>query len=104
MDEVLFQDLLTSMKDMGRHRRGEKVEGIRITEIPELNVKTVRESAGLSQAELAGLMGVSRRTLVSWEQHRVRPAGPARALLTIIAANPKAVLEVLDQRTHCTGS
>lgn len=98
MDEVLFQDLLTSVKDMGRHRHGEKVEGLRITEAPEPNVKTVRESAGLSQSELAGLMGVSRRTLVSWEQHRVRPAGPARALLMIIAANPKAVLEVLDQR------
>jgi putative transcriptional regulator len=97
MDEVLFQDLLTSVKDMGRHLRGEEVEGIRITEAPEPNVKAVRESAGLSQSQLAGLMGVSRRTLANWEQHRVRLAGPARALLKIIAANPQAALEVLDQ-------
>ena len=81
MDETLFQDLLSGIKDMGRHMRGEAVPGLRITEIVEPDVKALREGAGVSQAEFARLIGVSRRTLENWEQHRSRPTGPARALL-----------------------
>lgn len=95
MDNELFQDLLASVKDMGRHRRGEPVEGARVIEIDEPDVKTLREGAGVSQAEFARLIGVSRRTLENWEQHRARPSGPARALLKIVAANPKAAVEAL---------
>ena len=31
------------------------------------------------------------KTLQNWEQYRVRPAGPARALLKIVEANPNAL-------------
>jgi putative transcriptional regulator len=35
------------------------------------------------------------RTLQNWEQHRTRPTGPARALLKIVASNPKSAIEAL---------
>jgi putative transcriptional regulator len=95
MDEKLFQDLISGVKDMGRHMRGEVVSKVRITEIQEPDVKALREDAGVSQSEFARLIGVSRRTLENWEQHRSRPTGPARALLKVVAANPKAVVEAL---------
>lgn len=95
MDETLFQDLLSGVKDMGRHMRGEAVPGARVTEIQEPDVKAMREGAGVSQAEFARLIGVSRRTLENWEQHRARPTGPAKALLKIVAANPRAAVEAL---------
>jgi putative transcriptional regulator len=41
------------------------------------------------------LIGVSVRTLQNWEQHRTRPTGPARALLKIVASNPKSAIEAL---------
>ena len=95
MDETLFQDLLAGVKEMGKHKRGEDVPGARVTEIQEPDVKALREGAGISQAEFARLIGVSRRTLENWEQHRARPTGPARALLKIVASNPKAAVEAL---------
>jgi putative transcriptional regulator len=41
------------------------------------------------------LIGVNLRTLQNWEQRRTRPTGPARALLKIVASNPKSALEAL---------
>jgi len=95
MDNALFADLLTSVKDMGRHARGEIMPGVRATGRGEMDIKALREDAGVSQAEFARLIGVSRRTLENWEQHRVRPSGPARALLKIVATNPRAAVEAL---------
>jgi putative transcriptional regulator len=95
MDDALFQDLLASVKDMGRHARGKAVAGARTNVIDEPDVKALREGVGVSQADFARLIGVSRRTLENWEQHRARPTGPARALLKIFAANPKAAVEAL---------
>jgi putative transcriptional regulator len=40
---------------------------------------------------------VNLRTLQNWEQQRTRPTGAARALLKIVASDPKAALEALHQ-------
>jgi putative transcriptional regulator len=54
-------------------------------------------AADISQAQFAKLIGVNLRTLQNWEQQRTRPTGAARALLKIVASNPKAALEALHQ-------
>ncbi len=41
------------------------------------------------------MIGVSLATLESWEQGRRVPEGPARALLKVVADNPKAVADAL---------
>ncbi|SJM92884.1 helix-turn-helix domain-containing protein [Crenothrix polyspora] len=92
MNDKQFNELLESVRDMGRHMRGEKVDGLRIREIPEPDVKAIREQTGLSQTRFAYLIGVKLKTLQNWEQRRVRPTGPARALLKIVEANPQALL------------
>lgn len=92
MNDKQFNELLESVRDMGRHMRGEKVDGIRIREIPEPDVKAIREQTGLSQTRFAYLIGVKLKTLQNWEQRRVRPTGPAKALLKIVEANPQALL------------
>ena len=91
MDEAKFEELLTSLKDMGKHMRGEQVRGLVIHEFPEPDVKAIRERTGMSQTQFAYLIGVKPKTLQNWEQKRVRPAGPARALLRIVEANPQAL-------------
>lgn len=91
MDKQNFAELLDSVRDMGRHMRGESVAGVTVREFPEPDVKAIRERTGLSQCQFAYLIGVNPKTLQNWEQKRVRPAGPARALLKIVSANPDAL-------------
>ena len=92
MDKKAFAELVSSVQDMGRHMRGENVKGARVTKVREPNVSTIRRKSGLSQSQLATLIGVNLRTLQNWEQGRTRPTGPARALLRIVEKNPKAIL------------
>jgi len=54
-----------------------------------------RATAGFSQSEFAEAIGVPLMALQNWEQKRTQPAGPARALLKIFAANPKAAVKAL---------
>jgi len=91
MNNVQFEELLASVKDMGKHMRGQKVPGSLIREFEEPDVKAIRERTGMTQTRFAFLIGVRPKTLQNWEQKRVRPAGPARALLKIVEANPQAL-------------
>ncbi|QEA40279.1 helix-turn-helix domain-containing protein [Pistricoccus aurantiacus] len=94
MNEQSFDELLESVRDMGHHMRGELVQGVRTREFPEPDVKAIRERTGLSQTRFAYLIGVKPKTLQNWEQKRVRPTGPARALLKIIEVNPDALAAI----------
>jgi putative transcriptional regulator len=96
MKEKQFDELIESVRDMGRHMRGELVSGMRMQEFPDPDVKAIRERTGLSQSRFAYLIGVKPKTLQNWEQRRVRPAGPARALLKIVDANPDALSAIHD--------
>lgn len=97
MNDNAFDELLESVRDMGRHLRGEAVPGVCVREFPDPDVKAIRERTGLSQTRFAYLIGVKPKTLQNWEQRRVRPAGPARALLRIVAANPDALTALHDR-------
>ena len=63
----------------------------RLTTKPAPDVRTIREAVHISQSQFAKLIDVNLRTLQNWEQHRTQPTGPARALLKIVASNPKAI-------------
>jgi putative transcriptional regulator len=93
MNNAMFADLLQSVRDAGAVLRGKPVAGVKITEARD--IKALRESAHVSQAEFARLIGVSRRTLENWEQNRTAPSGPARALLKIVSADPQAAIRAL---------
>lgn len=93
MNDQQFDELLASVQDMAGHMRGESIAA-RVREFPEPDVKAIREKTGLSQAGFAYLIGVKPKTLQNWEQKRVRPAGPARALLKIVEANPQALAAI----------
>jgi putative transcriptional regulator len=95
MDKHHFDQLVKGVREMKRHIAGKTVRGARVTEVPEPDVGAIREAAQLSQSQFAKLIGVNLRTLQNWEQRRTRPAGPARALLKIVASNPKSAIEAL---------
>ena len=95
MNDKQFAELKDAVHMMARHLRGRKVAGMRLTEVPEPDVKAIREAANVSQSDFARLIGINLRTLQNWEQHRSRPTGPARALLKIVASNPKSAIKAL---------
>ena len=91
MDKQHFDQLVKGVQEMKRHMAGKKVPGVVVMELTEPDLRTIREAAQISQSQFAKLIGVNLRTLQNWEQHRTRPTGPARALLKIVASNPKAI-------------
>ena len=91
MDKKHFDQLVKGVREMKRHMAGKTVRGARTTELPAPDVRTIREAAQISQSQFAKLIGVNLRTLQKCEQQRTPPTRPARALLKIVASNPKAI-------------
>ena len=94
MKEAAFQELVTSIRQAGRIRRG-LLKPSRTREFRPADVRTVRAKLGASQSEFALMIGVSVATLRNWEQGRRTPDGPALALLRVAANNPDAVVAAL---------
>ncbi len=97
MKEAAFKELLESVRQMGRIRRGE-MRPSRVYTFRPADVKAIRARLGRSQTEFALMIGVSVATLRNWEQGRREPQGPARALLLIADRKPRAFLEAVRQR------
>lgn len=89
-----FDNLLESIKQAGKIRRGEMKPG-RIFTFSPADIKSIRSKLNLSQSEFSMLIGVSVSTLQNWEQGRRQPEGPARALLKVAAEKPEALVEAL---------
>ena len=97
MKEAAFQELLASVRQAGRIRRG-TLKPARTTAFRPADVKAVRAKLGTSQSEFALMIGVSVATLRNWEQGRRMPEGPALALLRVAAKHPYIVIDALHGR------
>jgi DNA-binding transcriptional regulator YiaG len=60
----------------------------------ELDVKSIREMLGLTQAGLAVEMGVDQSTISNWETRQTSPRGPARRVLMQLAKAKKSKARV----------
>jgi putative transcriptional regulator len=90
VDEEMKQfqdDLIESVHQMKGGRAA------RETHAPLTTAAEARRKVGLSQKELAELLGVSMRTLQDWEQGRRESSGAVRTLLRIATKNPQAILD-----------
>lgn len=88
--EELGLKLLQSAREM---RAG---QAARKTFVEPNEVSQARQSAGLSQAEFAEVLGISKRTLQEWEQGRRSPSGAAKALIRIVKRHPDIMREALS--------
>lgn len=70
-----------------------RLTGARVFWAPR--VLAMRKTMGLSQRVFARLVGVNVKTLQNWEQGRRQPSGPAAVLLTVLVADPGAVLRAV---------
>ncbi len=64
----------------------------------DLNLaQRARKATGLSQPQLANLLGVDQGTVAKWESGR-SPTAATRALLAVIEAHPDVVVETLKRQ------
>lgn len=94
MNNDTFTELLSSIQEGAEILQGRKSPS-RAFEVNAQDIKAIRERLGLSQRQMANLMGVSVDTLQNWEQNRRKPRGAARTLLLIAARHPEAVLDIM---------
>ncbi|MFO1352925.1 MAG: helix-turn-helix domain-containing protein [Gammaproteobacteria bacterium] len=81
-------ELLQSVREMKAGERG------RVHQIEVFSVMEARHKVGLSQAQFAVLLGVSKRTLQDWEQGRQEPSGAAKSLLKAAEKRPDVLREI----------
>ncbi|WP_223115429.1 helix-turn-helix domain-containing protein [Luteimonas suaedae] len=67
----------------------------RVNMVPVSIALEARQRLGMSQAQFAEVLDVSKRTLQDWEQNRRQPSGAAKTLLKIAAVRPDAIHEAL---------
>ena len=85
-----FDELKTSLEDAVAYKNGDNSRvrvAVRELPIPEYDASTVmqtRKKLNLSQRGLACALGVSPRTVESWEAGRNTPSGAARNLLYLL--------------------
>jgi len=87
------EDLIEGMTIVVAHHRG-KADLEQVWPKP-IDVKAIRKSVKMSQAEFARAYGISKRALQEWEQGGRQPDSAARAYLTVIAKEPVVVRRVL---------
>lgn len=87
--EEIGQDILQAVTEM----KAGKVS--RMTKIAANEVSSARMQTGLTQAEFAQALQISKRTLEGWEQGRRQPTGAAQALIRIACRHPEVIRENL---------
>ena len=95
------ENILQALEEAAAHSRGGLV-GVRERRVlvPDtIDIPAIRKKLGLTQQEFALRFGFSLSTVRNWEQGARIPPGSARVLLTVIARNPQAVLEALEEGT-----
>ena len=83
----LGQEILEGIRDIKAGK------GKRYT-LESLPILRAREKSGLTQAEFAALLGVSRRTLEQWEQGRRKPNRAALMLVKVAERHPEVLREI----------
>ena len=84
----IWQEVLDGVREIKAGR------GKRLKVEPLSPIARARLKSGLTQAQFAALLGVSKRTLEQWEQGRRQPSGAARTLLRLVERHPEVLREI----------
>ena len=79
----IWQEVLEGAREIKAGR------GKRFRVDPRSPIVRARLKSGLTQAQFAALLGVSKRTLEQWEQGRREPSGAAKTLLRVAELHPE---------------
>ena len=92
-----YEQLMTGLDDVEAFLAGER-KGFKVHVTDEVDVKSIRNKLGMTQACFSDTFGFSLDAIKHWEGGRRKPEAPARTLLTVIDKNPTAVITALHPR------
>jgi putative transcriptional regulator len=84
----IWQEVLDGVREIKAGR------GKRTSVEPRSPIVRARLESGLTQAQFAALLGVSKRTLEQWEQGRRVPSGAAKTLIRVAELHPEVLREI----------
>jgi putative transcriptional regulator len=90
----VFRDLMDGLDEMEAHLDGKRT-GAKVHLPENLDVKGIRSKLHMTQVGFANTFGFSVDAVRHWEAGRRTPEASARAFLTVIAHDPKMVIEAL---------
>ncbi len=90
----MFEDLMTGLGEVDAFLAG-KTDGYKVTVPVNVDVRSIRRRLNMTQSRFSDTFGFSLDAVKHWEGGRRTPESSARALLTVIAKNPDAVIEAL---------
>ena len=94
MNDQDFKGIVAGLEDAIAFVQGDTARG-RVAAGPD--VKAIRAKTKLSQAKFAEKLHIPVATLRDWEQHRRSPDAPARTLLGMVDADPKAAMKLMKR-------
>ncbi len=86
----LFEDLQEGLRQAIDYEKGVGTARktvfhvVPVKKYTNLEIKAIRNKAGMTQNMLADYLGVSKKTVEAWELGRTHPTGPAYRLLGIL--------------------
>jgi putative transcriptional regulator len=83
----------TTEQDIKRQQQADDVQSMQDA---ARFARRVRRRLGLTQVEFSRRIDVSIDTIRNWEQGRLYPTGPAKALLKLLNKIPETALSALD--------
>ena len=91
----LGQELIEAMQEIVDYSEGKidlRTSKFNISPVCEAisadEIKATRKKLGMSQGVFAIVLGVSKKTVESWEVGRYTPDGAARRLITVMQTDP----------------
>lgn len=91
---AMFDDLKKGLGEIDAYLGG-KHDGYKVTVPARIDVKSIRKGLHMTQARFSDVFGFSLDAVKHWEGGRRTPEASARAFLTVIARDPKAVIAAL---------
>ncbi|MCR5684004.1 MAG: helix-turn-helix domain-containing protein [Lachnospiraceae bacterium] len=105
---ILFEDLRDGLQEAIKYEQGigtAKSTTITIAPVKKysnVEIRSIRNKSGMTQAVFADFMGVSRKTVEAWELGRTHPTGPAYRLLDILAQGKQSELSFVTMTQAST--
>jgi putative transcriptional regulator len=90
----LFEEMVQGTAEAREYMQGKR-RGYKVTLPQTFDVRSLRKRLRLSQDRFAESFGLSVDAVRHWESGRRQPEAAARALLILIAADPKFVMNSL---------